>query len=263
VTAAVTPTASPYWLLINGAWVHLEGVTPGVEIARNRATSELITVDGYRYWQQAPRGPRDWTLNYQWATPVAAAVLEAAAEQGGELWLLDQTKSIGNMLPPDACFGYDPAAAVIDCGGVPLRALDLTSAHVVATKVRAGVTYYVHAWSASGSAATLGTVAYPGGSAALTTADRFPAEYEADFPLEEVLVSFTPTADGDATITLTAGGPATSGLMLTEGLEPDRFVHGSGSPCKVAVADPSQTVNRAWPDRLPWSDYAVVVKEVA
>jgi hypothetical protein len=245
---SVIPTASPFWLRLAGTWIHLEGVAPGASTAKSRATSEMVTVDGVRLVQQAPTGPRDWTLNYQWATPEALAAIEAAAEAVEDVLFLDTTLSKANMLAPRDCFGLVSTAAAVNAGGVPLRALDLTAAYVRTVAVRTGVTYYVSAWTAAST--SIGTVTYPGGSGALTpSAGR-------------VTRAFTPNADGTATVTVNAGATTTSGLMVSEGISPTQFLAGQRMPVTVSVGDPSRTANRAFASALPWSDYDITIKEV-
>lgn len=253
---------SPYWLRLNGTWVHLDGVKPSVEMTPNRATSDFTSVDGVRWTQQAPKGPRDWSLSYEYATPDAVAALSVAAEIATDVWLLDSTLAQANMLAPLDCFGTDTAAGVVDCGGIPLRALDLTTTKSVTVLVRAGITYYVRLWGGPDETG-IGSVAYPGGSQDLVPTVEWPNIWPDDWPSATGLVApFVPTSDGEATITLAAGTAGASGLMLTQDIAPETFLSGARTPCQVSVGDPGRTVNMAWPTSYAWSDYTVSVREV-
>lgn len=254
---------SPFWLLLNGVWVHLDGVEPGVDVTPNRASSDFTSVDGVRWIQQAPTaGPRDWSMSYKFATPDAVSLLAVAADVTQDVWLLDSTLAQSNMLDPVDCYGTNPAAAVVDCGGVPLRALDLTAAKTVGTKVRSGVTYFARLWGGP-DGATVGSVTYPGGTQSLVSTVTFPDIWPEDWPTQTGLVApFTPTADGIATINLVAGTAGASGLMLTQDIPADHYMAGMKMPCQVSVGDPTRTTNFAWSDQYAWSDYAVSVREV-
>ena len=252
---------SPFWLKINGAWVHLDGVKPGIDLTPNRASSDFTSVDGVRWVQQAPKGPRDWSLSYEYATPDAVAALAVAADIADDVWLLDTTLAQANMLAPADCFGSDPTALVLNCGGIPLRALDLSTGKTVTVPVRAGVTYYARLWG-GGEGASVGSVSYPGGSVALTSSALYPDTWPDSWPQPEVAAPFTPTADGDATISLSAGTATLSGLMLSQDILPETFMPGTSSPCQVSVGDASRTVNFAWPDQYSWADYTISVREV-
>lgn len=107
IAPEIQETLSPYWLRLYGKWVHLEGVRPENEITQDRAFSELVTVDGYRYVQRAPRGPRTWSLGYEYATAAATAALESAAytnnwdDPATRTLFLDTNDARVNMVDPD------------------------------------------------------------------------------------------------------------------------------------------------------------------
>lgn len=252
---------SPFWIQLNGIWVHLDGVEPGVDTTPNRASSDFTSVDGVRWVQKAMRGPRDWSLSYKYATPEAIAALTVAVDIASDVLLLDSTLAQANMLTPADCYGTGQTAAVVDCGGVPLRALDLTSGKTVTASVRSGVTYYARLWGGTEGAA-IGSVAYPGGTQALVASPLWPDTWPDIWPSTGSLAPFTPTSDGTAMITLAAGTVGASGLMLTQDVPADHFMAGTSMPCRVSVDDPARTVNFAWPTQYAWSDYTVSVREV-
>lgn len=72
----------------------------------------------------------------------------------------------------------------------------------------------------------------------------------------------TPSTDGTVTVIPTVAG-VTSALRLTEGsVDQLGFVPGMKAVCQVSVSDPQQTLNMVFADRLPLSDYSVVLREV-
>lgn len=253
---------SPYWLRLNNTWVHLDGVEPGVDIVINRASSDFTSVDGVRWSQKAPKGPRDWALTYRYAIADAVSALKVAVDIPSNVLFLDTTMAQINMLAPADCYGVDQTAGIVDCGGVPLRELDLSSGKAVTIPVRGGVTYYARLWGGP-DGATVGSVAFPGGSQDLVSTVSWPDIWPEDWPTDTGLVApFTPTADGDATLTLAAGTTGASGLMVAQDVPPHHFMAGMSMPCQVSVEELSQTANFAWADRYGWSDYTVSVREV-
>lgn len=180
IAPEIPETLSPYWLRLYGKWIHLEGIQPVNDVAPNRAYSELVTVDGYRYMQRAPRGPRTWTLPYELGTATATAALESAAYDNNfddpamRTLFLDTNSAKVNMVDLDlntlwssvwkTDLGFvSPHYAVINVGeGVDrpiwqptydIAFLDEDQAVTVQTlgrraffPVRAGVTYTAVAW---------------------------------------------------------------------------------------------------------------------
>lgn len=253
------PSGSPFWLMLNGVWRHLEGVAPGVSVSKERPGSEMLTVDGVRWAQKAAAGPREWELSLERATAAAVALLEVAADSDEAVYLLDETASRSNMLSNRDCFGRG-SSPVVDCGGIPLRALDLSADHVTTALVRAGVTYYARAWGGTEGSTTLSVSGVA--SMTATASVGWPETWPADWPTLTVMAgSFTPATDGQVTITVSGTGDV-SGLMLSEALLAPRFLAGQQVPCQVSVTDPARTTSFAWPDRLSVSDYSVTLKEV-
>lgn len=254
IAPEIPETLSPYWLRLYGKWIHLEGISPENDVTSQRQFNELLTVDGYRYVQTAPRGPRTWTLSYEYGTASAVAALEAAAytvplsatdDPAMRTLLLDTNAAEANMLPPEmptqgtVLDGYP----VINAGGVWQPAYDVVSYGV---PIRIGVTYTVAVWTAA-----------TGGSTVLqVTVDGAITNYQAagggtvDNP-ELVTVVITPATDQDVRVAATSGpGPtaSTSGLMVFEGdCPPTHYRRGQRTPCQVSVQDPALTVNPIWP----------------
>ncbi|MCW2588501.1 MAG: hypothetical protein JWQ86_928 [Mycobacterium sp.] len=73
----VTPTRSPFHLLIGGTRVHLEGVQPGVAIGIDRPSSETTSLGGVRRTQVARRAARSWDLSFAYESAEAVRWLRA------------------------------------------------------------------------------------------------------------------------------------------------------------------------------------------
>lgn len=287
----VLDTESPFWLRLYGKWVRLQGVMPVVDVSSQRAFSELLTVDGYRYEQRAPRGPRSWAMDMRYGTAASAAALEAAAydvnfeDPAMRTLLYDQNAARANMLPPDLLTqwrgigaGDTPAAhTVVNVGepdGLPMPlptyGIDAELAEetdepywITEMTVRGGVTYTVAVWSItllSGNQVVRVTEAEGGA----TIASLAGGGGTADAPALR-WQSFTP--DEDMTIVLRSAMQYTAGLMLYEGdCAPTSYRAGQRTPCSVSVHDPSRTTNLIWrncdPCRLPREHTSWVLNEV-
>lgn len=285
-TPEIPVTLSPYWLRLFGNWIHLEGVAPEVEVSSQRAFNELITVDGYRYVQRAPRGPRTWNLNYEYATASALAALEAAAyateilessPSSGRTILLDQNAARENMLRPDLA---GPKATsrlrpVINAGGVwqPSYSSDTDSVQYSYVPVRAGVTYSLAAWTNVVAGHTVATAQLIPGPLPLEKVDLIAVGGGTPTDPEMVHGSFTPSADGEVVV---LGNPPPSdltksvaGLMFYEGdCPPTHYRRGQRTPVQVSVQDPALTTNVIWPNQscdpcsLPRKNATFVIQEV-
>lgn len=244
----VVVTGSPFSLRLNGVWLPLEGVTPGVGTSTARPTSDLVTVDGVRFVQRARRGPREWSLDFTYAPAAAVTALRVACEVD-DVWFSDASAASANMLTPRDCHGTDATADVLDCGSIPLRVLPV--GHGASVEVRSGVLYRLGYFTASAAGVDVGDVAFPGGTVALD-ASSGTAPPRRD-------VSFTPTSNGTATVTVSSND--VSGLQVTEGALPAAWVPGERVPCRVAVVDPERTLNMLHGGAYR-SDFSVTVREV-
>lgn len=242
-------TRSPFSLRINGTWVRLEGVTPGAGRTVERARSEFETVDGHRYAQQAPRGNREWSLDWRYASPAAVAAVAVAAEAPGDVWLHDASAAAANMLDLRDCYGHAPAAPLVNCSGIPLRMIQ--AATTITTPVRGGVAYSIGGWSTRAVGVQLATCIFPGGSTFLNSAG----------PTARAWSFFTPAIDGDLQVVLSGSGWAATGLQLVEGALPPTWLAGERAVCKVAVADPGRTLQLVRGGR-GLSDYSMTLREV-
>lgn len=277
----IPDSESPIWLRLYGHWVRMQGIMPVIGKESNRAFSELITVDGYRYEQRAPRGPRSWTLDYRYATAAATAALESAAydynfdDPSMRTLLLDTNEAKVNMLPPDLISmwrGTNPAAiSVVNVGepdGLPMwlagygsDATEPTSPYwETQVPVRAGVTYTITAWSH-----TLGTanVAIQVSGAAVGNGMGLTGSTPANPHQSTVVV--TPVADG--TLTIRPAMQFTAGLMVYEGdCPPTSYRAGRRMPCSVSIQDPATTTNLIWRDcdpcKLPREHTSWTIREV-
>jgi hypothetical protein len=269
----ILDTQSPYWLRLYGHWIHLQGIMPVNDVEPQRAFSELVTVDGYRYEQRAPRGPRSWELPYRFGTAAATAALESAAYDvalndaaSGITLFLDTNQAKVNMLPPEfpTQDQVDSARAAINAGGVWLPSTG-TSLIDISVPVRAGVAYTIAGW-------TIGS----GAAIQLTTAAGAPLVSDGGTgtgtPTAPELLSATYTSPTDQTVRFLAVAPASTavslaGLMLFEGNCPPEFYRrGRRMPCEVSVHDPKITNNLIWrycdPCKLPREHAVFTVNEV-
>lgn len=283
MTAPQVPdSASPFWLRLYGKWVRLQGIMPVVDKASDRAFSELTTVDGHRYEQRAPRGPRSWALDYRYATAAATAALESAAydynfdDPGMRTLLLDTNEAKINMVPPDLLSKWrgttTAAITVVNVGepdGLPMwlasygaDAAEPTSPYwQTQIPVRGGVTYTVTAWVhtlATASVAIQVSGAAAGNGMGLTGST--PAN-----PHQSTVV-VTPAADGILTIQTIMQFSA--GLMVYEGdCAPTSYRAGRNMPCSISVRDPSTKTNLIWRDcdpcKLPREHTSWTLHEVA
>lgn len=286
MTAPQVPdSASPYWLRLYGHWVRLQGIMPVVNQTSQRGFSELITVDGHRHEQRAPRGPRSWALDYRYATAAATAALESAAydynfdDPDMRTLMYDQNAAKVNMVPPDLLGQWkgDPEAVgahqVVDVSGadglpmwLPTYGVDAeepTSPYwEIEIPVRGGVEYTIAGWIIElpvGSVAIAVT-----GAATVNIMGSTPAGTPSDPHLGSATV--TPVADGVLTIQVAMG--LVAGLMVYEGdCPPTSYRAGQRMPCAVAVQDPSRVTNLIWRDcdpcTLPREHTAWVIHEVA
>lgn len=257
-------TSSPFWLRLNGVWVWLEGVMPGVGVDSDRPMSEFRALDGQRYVQRAAVARRSWSLSYRYATPAAVAALMAATEIGADaadveaadaVWLAADPVLESNMLPRADSAGTNSAAGpVIDCAGVPLRALE--AGRVVVARVRPGAPVTLSAW-----AAAAGDVAVIDGAAApvVLTAVAAGRAMVMLVPVEDLL---TITVADHADDAEDVDAVASAGWMLTEGLvAPPAFEAGQGMPCPVVVDEPDETLTMHHGGRYR-RDYTIVLREV-
>lgn len=269
--SAPRPTQGPHWLQLNGVWIHLDGVRPASTVTPTRQASDLNTVDGVRWVQQAPLAAREWAIAVQWAEPVILSALRVAAANapGCDPWLVDEHLAQQNMLAPAACYGTNPAAQVVDCGGVPLRALDTTADYTVTVPVRAGVTYYPRVWGGLDGGRVL-TVTYPGSPGPVTASETssilWPSKYPAIWPGGSpgdrgAVAPFTPAVDGVATVTVPAGAVA-SGLMVSQDFTCGTFLPGQKTPCRVQVVDPATTLQFFSHTEQSTSDATITLREV-
>lgn len=249
----VAPTGSPFWLRLNGTWIHLEGATPGVQVGADRPRSEFRSVDGNRYAQRGPRVRRQWDLSIPYAASSAAtiAVLRAAAESEVDVLLASEDQLTTNMLPATSCYGTTSPA--IDCGGIPL--LTLAPSQVVKGRVRGGVATTLTCWTTAATSAPALTVNVAGGG--LITSCNAGAGGRAS-------VTFTRSTDTDIEIVASSASQRSSGLMLAETpYLPQAFVHGEGDgmPCKVDVQDLGDTLTMHHDGH--WRhDHQVTIREV-
>lgn len=242
----VIAAGSPFWLRLFGEWIQLEGVVPDVSAGTSRLRTAFESVDGVTWEQQAPKHRRSWSLPIPWQSRVATRVLEVAAHSPEDLWLLDRTRAVVNMLRPGDCYG-DGTALLAD--GMPLRRF--TAERTVTSLVRRGVETFVGVWTDAAAGTPVATVSWPGGSEVLTA----PAGTTA----QRASVAVMPSADGDLTITAAAG---TTGLQVTEDWLPDEWMAGQGAPCRVVVDDPSGTLHRMNQRSQALGTWSVELREV-
>lgn len=276
----ILDTQSPYWLRLYGRWIHLNGIMPVNEVEPGRAFSELVTVDGYRYEQRAPRGPRTWELPYRYGTAAATAALESAAYDivlndaaSGHTLFLDTNQAKVNMAPPDLLSTWrnpnvTSGPLVLNVGeseGQPIwlptydGGPNPAGGISIDVPVRAGVTYTATVWTTLGAAQTAITVTGAAAGAANGAAGATVAS-----PAQATVV-FTPVADGVVNVKPQLG--FTAGLMVYEGnCAPTSYRAGRRMPCEVSVQDPKVTNNLIWrycnPCNLPRENAVFTIREV-
>jgi len=289
MTAPEIPdTQSPFWLRMYGHWMHLEGVVPETETTQGRGFSELITVDGYRYVQRAPRGPRTWTFNFEYATAAATAAMESVAYDiiqteaaSGRTLLLDTNQAKVNMVRPEittqpkASVTYQQMSSTtlqpIRAGGVWLPSIEhLPSGdpEYDTIPVRSGITYTAAVWTTAASGEDVLVLDTAAGNVIGTAVGGGTIT-------DPELVDVTWTAPGDEDIRVYGQVGAfsdtfsTAGLMFFEGdCPPETYRRGRRMPVEVAVQDPSMTSNFAWPYpdcdpcALPRESTSFVVQEI-
>jgi len=282
----VLDTASPFWLRLYGKWVRLQGIMPVVEQDPGRAFNELVTVDGYRYEQRAPRGARSWTYDYRYGTAAATAALESAAydfnadDPAMRTLFLDTDAAKVNMVEPDLVRRWQhpevsPPFYVINVGESPddpvwqpsyvVTVNDLNIAGIQRIPVRAGVTYTAAYWTAFPNAmASALTISV---NAVVVASDAIAGGGTAANP-ELVTTTWTAAADGIAVIQINLNAMSYSaGLMFYEGdCPPDYYRVGQRMPCSISVHDPSRRHNLVWrtcdPCELPREHTSWVIREV-
>jgi len=82
----------------------VRGVQRGVQVARARASNEFTSLNGHRYIQRGPRGPRSWEVNLgQWLSPEQVAYITALADGTipGPHYLYSQDAADANLLAVD------------------------------------------------------------------------------------------------------------------------------------------------------------------
>lgn len=254
MTAA--PTRSPFYMLMNGNWIHLEGATPGVPVEVSRPSSSTTSLGGVVRTQRAPKSSRSWALGFMFEDAATMRWLNhAASGMAGDVWLLDRAAAQVNMLDPRDCIGQDATLPLIDVEGSQLYALPHLYKFTV--KCRAGVTYWFGGTTTFAAAATI--AAYQINDEASVPVVASPGTGARAFS-----TSFTPDVDADVLIQMSLVSSAGStALRLTEGAVDDvGFIPGQKAPCQVSVSDPQYTMNFAYDDALALSDYTVTLTEV-
>lgn len=267
MTTMIPETLSPYWLRLYGKWIHLDGIKPENEVTPQRDFSELVTVDGFRYVQQAPRGPRTWTLDYDYGTAAATAALESAAygfnyaDPLMRTLFLDTNSARANMVEPDLAQKWQhvnlaPPQYVINVGESADDPLwqpsyvaaveDLGDWGVQRIPVRAGVEYTGAFWTVHPNNFPDALTIIVNG-VEVASAPNIPGGTEANPQL--ITLTWTAPADSVAVVTMNLNSMAYSaGLMFYEGdCPPDFYRAGRRMPCEVAVQDPKMSVNPVWP----------------
>jgi len=268
----ILDTQSPYWLRLYGQWIHLNGIMPVNEVEPGRAFSELVTVDGYRYEQRAPRGPRTWELPYRFGTAAATAVLESAAYDvvqttapSGQTLLLDTNAAKVNMVRPEMTIQAEASSTLppIMAGGVMLPSMRQGAQEYDYIPVRAGVTYTAAVWTTAPADDFVLVINRPG----IGNIVGYAAGGGTPSDPELVHITWTPSDDEGIYVYGTTDTGSTAGLMFFEGdCPPERYRRGRRMPCPVSVHDPKITNNLIWrycdPCKLPREHVSFVIQEV-
>lgn len=216
-------------------------VSAGVPVQAGRGFSEFVSSGGVRYVQSGRAAPRTWTVGRLWQGPDWVRLLSMAAHgMLPDCWLYEVAGARENMLPAQSASGNGAPVLV---GGLPLGGLPV--GHVVQVPLLGGRTYSVSAWCEDDA-----------------TMLSYQLEGEPSETVQAVAgsgsASFTPVRDLLLTLTVTRAG--VSGLRVCEGGFDGVFHPGYGTPCRVAVQDPSRVLQMLT-DRS-FSDFEVTLLEV-
>lgn len=242
-----------------GSLQPLDGVQV-TTVAATRQYSEMTLLDGSRMVSQSENAPREWSIPLaRWSSPTLVK-WAAAAAQGllGDVWLHDVAGARANMLPPSATAGRTGTRILVD-GAVPL--CPLVAGFTVQVPVRSGYRYRLSGTTTAASGSTLGSATGAGISAALTAPAGTTGQPRA----------FTTTliATSTGTLLITVSSAVVTGLRLAESVitgaslfaDAGGWLPGAGSPCRVAVVDPAQTLQLLL-SGLALSDYDLTLREV-
>lgn len=243
-------TGQPFLLGPLGAAVELDTV-PEASVSSARATSDLVTMSGARYVQRSRFAPREWSLTLSpWSDPRVVRVVQAAA-QGvlGDVWLWDLAACRVNMLSPHVAAGRGGVPLLVD--GVPLFPVS-GGQHV---PVRAFTSVTVSFWTDEAEGTPVLSWAWGAG------ADTSVVAPDGAGPRRGA-VTLTPTVDTYLVLEV-EDGAAVTGLRVFEGQDDfTGWLPGQGSPCRVVVVDPEQTMHRFPVGGHGLSDWTVTVREV-
>ena len=244
---------APYYLLIGGTWVRINGVQRGVSRKSDRPSSQTISLDGVRRRQQAKRSPRTWSLTFAYKSPEVVQWLAVAASGvAGDVYLYDTSAAQINMLDPLDTVGADPTQPTVAVNTVQLRTF--AAGYTLTTRVRAGIAYHLQGVTTGTAASTLGTYNLGAGAVNIiapagTGARGFSA-------------TFTPLTDAIVTVIIVVAG-VTSGLRLTEGsLDMLGFLPGQKAVCQISVDDPDSVLDLLLDTQLSLSTHTVNLLEV-
>ncbi|WP_029289140.1 hypothetical protein [Cellulomonas sp. HZM] len=260
----------------------LPDVAP-VQVASDRATSELVTLGGLRYVQTAPRAPRTWSVPMTFLSPAQVAFLHACAQGAvpGDLYLLTSDAAAANLLPPHLAApgaGKDTTLGPVSTSptsGVPVPGTGPMIGVATAASagpwsptvpLRSSAAHFLSCWVLSGTSMPAGSViaqyqVVTGGGAVLATGNIVAATTGT---LVRATASFTTgaTAGGVQLATAATAGRTITALRLTEGTPSGTEWAAGAGAAKVVVDDPAQTLNLVRGSTV-LSDYQWTLREVA
>ena len=244
---------APYYLLIGGTWVRINGVQRGVSKKSDRPSSQTVSLGGVRRRQQAKRAPRTWSLTFAYKSPEVVQWLAVAA-QGlvGDVYLYDTSAAQINMLDPLDTVGADPNQPTVAVNTVQLRTF--AAGYTLSMKLRAGIQYHLSGTTSDVAGSLIAFYDLPAGSVGIyapvgTGARRWST-------------SFMPSTDTAVTIIIIIDG-VTSGLRLTEGsLDMLGFLPGQKAVCQISVDDPDSVLDLFLDTQLSLSTHTVNLLEV-
>lgn len=237
-------------LMVGGKWVDLPDVQAGVPVSTERAESAFVSLLGARTIYRAPRASRSWDVRYVWDSPTTVALLaHAASGLAGDVWLLDHAAARTNMLKPHQAVGPH-TGPTISVDGISMGLLPLGTAEV---PVRQGVAYRLSGWTAATEGQLIGTCLV---DAVATNIYAPPGAGPRPWS-----TSRTPAVDGPMTI-IAADDQVTALRLVEEPVNHAAFMPGVGTPCRVSVADPAQTMQMLLAGEAPRSDWAITLREV-
>lgn len=217
-------------------------VAASPSLDREGTLSRFTTSGGVAYFQRPRRSPRSWTVSRVWQDQTFIKYLERAAHGlMGDVFLYDRAAARRNMVPSDLA-AVPGSTVVVD--GTPMGAVGW---EWVKVPVLAGRVYTISCWSSGAGSPLLATKTGE-------TIGALPSPDAAGLSQ----LTFTPQSNG--MLKLSRDTQVVSGVRVHEGIPDGRFYATAGTPCRVAVENPTETYQMIT-DMQDRVDYSVTLHE--